>query len=106
MSQQQNRTHDDVLRLIMEKLDAHIAETKESRIAVAKSINCLRDSMYEFKDKYSATLDQAIDSKIFWNELRDNIIKNGILAALSIVALGVLAGPWVWIKTQLGLPSK
>ena len=97
---------DDTLKLLMQKLDDHIAETRNAREETKASIKCLRDSFGEFSDKYSTMLEQLIASKLFWDTFRDEALKKGLLVALGIVMLGTLAGMWIWIRTSLGLPPK
>ena len=94
---------DDTLKLLMQKLDDHIAETRRAREETKASIKCLRDSFGEFSDKYSVMLDAAIASRMFWDNLRDDAIKKGVLTVIWILAAGAVAGIVFWARSQLGI---
>ena len=83
---------------IEKKLDLILAEVKHMRSAFPKDED--GDVDYEGHRKYHESLIRAAEAQAeFWNDLKREVAKKGILAALVIV-LGLL---WLGAQTKLGI---
>ena len=86
---------------IEHKLDLILVEIKHMRDAFPKNDDGEVD--YDGHRKYHESLIRAAEAQeAFWNDLKQEIIKKGILGAL-IIALGLLL---VGAQAKLGLPLK
>lgn len=83
---------------IEKKLDLILAEVKHMRSAFPKDED--GDVDYEGHRKYHESLIRAAEAQAeFWNDLKREVAKKGILAAIVIV-LGLL---WLGAQTKLGI---
>lgn len=83
---------------IEKKLDLILAEVKHMRSAFPKDEDGNVD--YEGHRKYHESLIRAAEAQAeFWNDLKREVAKKGILAAIVIV-LGLL---WLGAQTKLGI---
>lgn len=83
---------------IEKKLDLILAEVKHMRSAFPKDDD--GDVDYEGHRKYHESLIRAAEAQAeFWNDLKREVAKKGILAAIVIV-LGLL---WLGAQTKLGI---
>ena len=86
---------------IEHKLDLILVEIKHMRDAFPKNDDGEVD--YDGHRKYHESLIRAAEAQeAFWNDLKKEIIKKGILGAL-VIALGLLL---LGAQAQLGLPVK
>lgn len=83
---------------IEKKLDLILAEVKHMRSAFPKDEDGNVD--YEGHRKYHESLIRAAEAQAeFWNDLKREVAKKGVLAAIVIV-LGLL---WLGAQTKLGI---
>lgn len=83
---------------IEKKLDLILVEVKHMRSAFPKDDD--GDVDYEGHRKYHESLIRAAEAQAeFWNDLKREVAKKGILAAIVIV-LGLL---WLGAQTKLGI---
>lgn len=83
---------------IEKKLDLILSEVKHMRSAFPKDDD--GDVDYEGHRKYHESLIRAAEAQAeFWNDLKREVAKKGILAAIVIV-LGLL---WLGAQTKLGI---
>jgi hypothetical protein len=95
----QRETPDELT--IEHKLDLILVEVKHMRSAFPKNEDGEVD--YDGHRKYHESLIRAAEAQeAFWTDLKQEIIKKGILGAL-VIALGLLL---LGAQTKLGLPLK
>lgn len=95
----QRETPDELT--IEHKLDLILVEVKHMRSAFPKDSDGEVD--YDGHRKYHESLIRAAEAQeAFWTDLKQEIIKKGILGAL-VIALGLLL---LGAQTKLGLPLK
>jgi hypothetical protein len=95
---------EEMIRDIVRKLDAHIVETRQSRITTKQSIDCLRDSFQEFEAEYGPMLKASVKRTKFWDGVKDRTIERGVVYGLGVAALAMLAGTvMVGVKHLKGL---
>jgi hypothetical protein len=86
---------------IEHKLDLILVEVKHMRSAFPKNEDGEVD--YDGHRKYHESLIKAAEAQeAFWNDLKKEVIKKGVLGAL-VIAIGLV---WLGAQAKLGLPLK
>lgn len=94
-----SRKDDGLLLQIAEKLDAHIERTHEyhaaadsSRREMKRDMRCLHDGFTEFREKYSAMLDDNLTRKKWWESIIEEQKKRSALLMTGVMFIALLYG--------------
>ena len=76
----------------MRDVTAHMVQARQARAAHDKSINCLRDSFIEFRDKYGPMLETATTRRKWWADRTEEVQKKTVLAAGWVLVMALVYG--------------
>jgi len=76
----------------MREVTAHMVQARQARAAHDNSINCLKDSFMEFRDKYGPMLESATSRRKWWAERTEEVQKKTILAAGWMLVMALVYG--------------
>lgn len=90
--QQMMLEHVRKTELHMRDVTEHMAQARQARAAHDKSINCLRDSFKEFREKYGPMLETATTRQKWWSERTEEVQKKTVLAAGWVLVMALVYG--------------